>query len=407
MFSFVNSIGTGLVTNGIYFLTQSRQGYRFSAVENLWLAVAIGVTYIGGAKLAGPVQRALRRAFPRLSSRGFLALLMLFMGILCVIPPILRAAGVPERSPLGLIGLGVLALGYSPASGMLWPTVESYVSGGRRGHTLRRAIGLWNVVWSAAIPLAYFGMSGIIEHEPVVAFVALGAVHLAAIALLRWFHAEPAPHPPDGHEPHPVVYVQLLAVLRFMLPLAYVMTSALGPMLPDVLLRLGVSEQWRPIIGTAWLVPRVVTFWVLQAWHGWHGRWTTPLVGGALLIGGFAGTMLAPWSPRADTAVAVIVGCLIMFGTGMATLYKAAIYYAMEVGHSGVDAGGTHEALIGVGYTVGPLCALGGFGLVRLEVVPNEFRDVSSLVIIGVLVAGTLLAAANSAWRAKRSPGRT
>ena len=53
----------------------------------------------------------------------------------------------------------------------------------------------------------------------------------------------------------------------------------------------------------------------------------------------------------------------------IATIYTGAIYYAMAVGHSEVDAGGTHEALIGVGYTVGPACGLVAGGL---EEVPHR-----------------------------------
>jgi hypothetical protein len=44
----------------------------------------------------------------------------------------------------------------------------------------------------------------------------------------------------------------------------------------------------------------------------------------------------------------------------MGVVYYAALYYAMSVGRAEVDAGGTHEALIGVGYTIGPLASLGG-----------------------------------------------
>jgi hypothetical protein len=47
----------------------------------------------------------------------------------------------------------------------------------------------------------------------------------------------------------------------------------------------------------------------------------------------------------------------------MGMVYFSALYYAMSVGHAQVDAGGTHEALIGSGYTIGPLAVLGGLAL--------------------------------------------
>ena len=54
----------------------------------------------------------------------------------------------------------------------------------------------------------------------------------------------------------------------------------------------------------------------------------------------------------------MIVG-LILFGSGMGVTYYAAIYYALAVGRAEVEAGGTHEALIGGGYMVGPIIGLG------------------------------------------------
>ncbi len=388
LFTFINSLGTGLVTNGIFYLTQSEQGYQFTAVENLWLGVAIGITYIAGAKAAGPLQRRLRRLFPRLTSRGFLLLIMAAMSLLCAIPPALASFGVQPRSTLGILGLATLTLAYSPLSGMLWPTVESYVAGGRRGAQLRSAIGVWNVVWSSAIPLAYWGMSGLIERSPIAAFVGLSIVHLAAAALLTRFRAEPAPHAHEEHEPHPPIYQRLLRVLRLMLPLAYVMTSALGPILPELLKGLGIRETWRPIIGSAWLVPRVLTFYLMQRWHGWHGTrgWLTPIVAGAMLLFGFAGAVLFPLLGVSPVTIPLVIASLTIFGTGMAVLYAAAIYYALEVGNSGVDAGGTHEALIGVGYTLGPICGLGGAGLVHAGLLVSRYEQAAVLGFVSVLV---------------------
>ena len=46
------------------------------------------------------------------------------------------------------------------------------------------------------------------------------------------------------------------------------------------------------------------------------------------------------------------------FGAGMGIVYYAALYYAMAVGRAEVDAGGTHEGLIGLGYSIGPLTGL-------------------------------------------------
>ena len=61
-------------------------------------------------------------------------------------------------------------------------------------------------------------------------------------------------------------------------------------------------------------------------------------------------------------AKAVAIIGLILFGIGIASVYVGALYYAMEVGAAAVDEGGKHEALIGAGYTIGPLCGLAAVG---------------------------------------------
>jgi hypothetical protein len=53
-----------------------------------------------------------------------------------------------------------------------------------------------------------------------------------------------------------------------------------------------------------------------------------------------------------------LVAGLGLFGIGMGTIYCSALYYAMSVGKAEVDAGGKHEALIGLGYGAGPICGL-------------------------------------------------
>jgi hypothetical protein len=42
----------------------------------------------------------------------------------------------------------------------------------------------------------------------------------------------------------------------------------------------------------------------------------------------------------------------------MGITYYAALYYSMAVGHAAVEAGGNFEALIGLGYVVGPLLGI-------------------------------------------------
>ncbi|MEC9158605.1 MAG: hypothetical protein VYB77_10820, partial [Planctomycetota bacterium] len=59
--------------------------------------------------------------------------------------------------------------------------------------------------------------------------------------------------------------------------------------------------------------------------------------------------------------LASVLAGLALVGAGQGMIYYSAIYYALSVGHAEVDAAGTHESLIGLGYAAGP--AVGLFGL--------------------------------------------
>ena len=53
----------------------------------------------------------------------------------------------------------------------------------------------------------------------------------------------------------------------------------------------------------------------------------------------------------------------LLFGAAAGFLYTAALYYAQVVQNASVDAGGAHEALIGLGYALGPAAGLIGSAL--------------------------------------------
>jgi hypothetical protein len=45
---------------------------------------------------------------------------------------------------------------------------------------------------------------------------------------------------------------------------------------------------------------------------------------------------------------------LVALGLGQGAIYYSAIYYGLAVGAAEVEAGGIHEALVGMGYFIGP-----------------------------------------------------
>jgi hypothetical protein len=398
-FTFINSMGGSVVTsNALYFLT--KQGFQFTQAMNFLLGALLGVAYIAGALGAKRAIAALRRAHPGFSSRAILALLMVLLGSACLMPQVgawLSPSGKPP--PATVWGL---VLFYSLGTGMLWPMVESYVSGGRSAGDLRSTMGRWNVVWSGAGLFITIIVTPLASQAAAMSIFCIGLAHFAALFPLLRFRPEPAAHLDGEHEPHPPVYADLLVTFRMLLPLAYLMMSAVGPYLPSLAEHLGLLRTWTlaeatmsiaVILPVSWIAARVATFWALSRWQGWHGRWYFAVVSGILLLAGFAAIVLAG-AVRPAVGLPVALAGLAGFGLAVGSIYTAAIYYALEVGRSDVDAGGMHEALIGVGYTLGP-----GVGLAwtvaadRGMIAPKVFEP-ALLATVGGIALLTALAVA-------------
>lgn len=93
------------------------------------------------------------------------------------------------------------------------------------------------------------------------------------------------------------------------------------------------------------------------------------------------------------TNLPTIVTGLVLFGAGMGITYYVTLYYSLSVGHGAVDAGGSFESLIGVGYCIGPMLGLIG------HAAGGPTRAGPATVVITCLVAA---AAATAAWRPYR-----
>ncbi|MBK9189985.1 MAG: hypothetical protein IPM33_13680 [Phycisphaerales bacterium] len=72
-----------------------------------------------------------------------------------------------------------------------------------------------------------------------------------------------------------------------LLPASYLLMAAMSPYLPKAMGVLGVAAWMQMGLSAAWLLPRTLTFALLQQWQGWHGRWWHAGGGAVLLLGGF------------------------------------------------------------------------------------------------------------------------
>ena len=401
--AFIASLGTGVIVNGIYFLT------GFHRVGQYALGATLGAIYIVAAIGASPALAMLRRV--GVSSRVALGAFLIAIAALCAVPS-LASDGMRSWAPW------VVAASYAMLTGLMWPLIEGYVSGGRRGDSLRRATCRFNIWWAGALVVAFVGMAPLVKSDnAVMVLLLLGAVHLVALGFLPFIGPQPARTIHEAHQ-HPGSYPRLLRVFRIQLPMSYMVMGALSPYLPFALEALEVDEGWWTPMAAIWLLARVCTFGVMERSVGWHGRWWVAIAGGVLLLTGFAICLLAPLG-SGPVMIATFCSGLALFGVGMGMVYAAALYYAMEVGHQEVAAGGTHEALIGAGYLSGPLTGLGVALLIReragrsgvanFEPAKLGVVSVACLAIsaLAILVVADEPAALTESDQRVESPGRT
>lgn len=380
--TFLGSLGTGAITNGFSFIASEGLGYGRRL--NLLMALVLGVSYIGGALVSGPLVARLSKRPSGASPRGLLAILLVCIALVCQLPALANALA-PRLTETALWTLIAV---FSPMTGVLWPVVEGYLSGGRREKALRAAIGRFNIVWSGALVISFWAMAPLLASRPFLILSILGWAQLLMCALLFWFPPHPPRHLDANHQSAPPLYTRLLTIFRVLLIASYIVLSALSPLLPIVEAKLGVAVHWQTPIASAWLTSRVLVFALLERWHAWHGRWSTPWIGMGLMLLGFALCMLSPMAGA--SGVGLLIAGLALTGGGVAVTYYGALYYAMSVGNAQVDAGGKHEAMIGMGYTLGPLCGIAGIGLAR----PGDddaFRVWVIILISAAVVVSTVL----------------
>lgn len=382
-FTFAGSVGTAIATAGVPFLAQSAYGYGETQV--LLLALLYGSVYIPGALGAGPALRRLAARYAWLTSGRLLAGISIVLGLLAALPLATRPAA--ESGAMGAWAIWLMMAAQGLLSGATWPIVESYLSGGRRGERLRNAAGLFNITWGGCVVVSIAALGPFVKHHPLEALAAMLPIYGLCALLTIWMGSEPARSLPDAHPTRPAHYKKLLSVFRVQLPMSFLLVAILEPVSPFLIASVAIEDPWRAPAAAVWLATRVATFVLLARWHGWHGRWSMPVVAATLLLVGFAGITIGPNAGTALTARVMVLAGLAVVGLGVGMIYTGAFYYAMEVGDAEIDAGGKHEAFIGLGYLGGPLVGLIAYSSAQ----PHGPLSISPSLLLLVLAGGVIV----------------
>jgi hypothetical protein len=364
------SAGTSVIWNGLPFI--AKQQYDFSEAKNLALYLFIGLVYISGALSAAKLTKAIERCC---SPRTLLAVLLLTQTIVCM-TPIISVSQWTIWFAGGVLGL---------CSAWTWPIVESFLVAGRHGREMRRIIGWWNMVWMISVAGTMFAMAPFMEANTLMVIVGLGGMFGLATFVLILFPKSPAIHDIEtSSRAVPKSYNKLLSGARVLLPLSYVINGTLAPLLPFVLTNLAIETFWQTPAVATWMIARVGMTAIMWRFEGWHGKWSILWMAIIAMAVGFVCIFTASGLP-------MLFAGLIIFGGGMGVTYYAGLYYAMAVGRARFDAGGTHEALIGTGYAVGPLA-----GLIAISFSSSHSSESPTPLI--ATVSCLLIAAGGALW---------
>jgi len=161
----ITSLATPMLIVAIFFYTEKRFGWGMR--QNLLLAAVEGLVYVVGSLLANPVSRKFGRRYSVLS-------LFILVGILAVI-------GAIRPTPRVVTALLII---YTMLTALIWPMIESLVSGGIPPKELSKVLGIYNLIWAGVGALAVAINGTIIEHWPRGVFIIPAIAHGIGFVLL-------------------------------------------------------------------------------------------------------------------------------------------------------------------------------------------------------------------------------
>jgi MFS family permease len=376
--TFMLSFAAILLQRGIFFFL--KEYCQATGMQSLLVALVTGAVYVVGAFLS---HRFTRRVPERR------ALLFLVGGMAACAGACLGVRGIPAFT-------AVLTV-FSLLVGMAWPVMESYATAGLAPQAASRSVGLFSVSWSLALPLSVWAGGHLIGRGQrglfAAAIVLLAVVAATAFLLPR----RPDHHPAGGEDglppPHPEQR-PLLQASRWAMALSYALLLVLVPLLPNVFKGYGYPVAQAGFLAGLLDVTRPAVFAAMLFSAAWHGRRLFLFWSVLLLPAGFAMTLLgaSPW---------VFISGELLFGVAASVVYYSALYYAMVLSRGSVDGGGGHEAVVGAGFTLGPLAAMAGHFLGEKSGHPQAGLLAGVAPVVLVCLAGTFL----FLKRAGKAPG--
>jgi len=390
------STGGTMFTIGIVFYTHERFGWGLT--ENFRLAALQGVVYVVGALSAHSLTGRLPH---RVATAWLHALMTLACGV-----GVLAASWSATAAVIGVL------LFYTFVSAVAWPILESLIAVGTSGARLAWRLGVYNVVWPlvGAVVLALSG--SVIEHLPTGVFLVPAIAHVICIALALAAKPQATPATPDDQshalEPEPeLLRVRTLAlwVSRLGLPATYAVVYGLMPLLPSLPAMARLDTATQTVVSAAWPTARWIAFAVLAAGTWWHTR-PRVMVAAAIAMGvAFLGCAVPPSQllgaaagPGADMAALLV--WQVILGASLGVIYSGSLYFGMVLSQGSTEHSGYHEALIGLGWVLGP-----GAGVIMQWIAPGN-RPLAVAAVGAVIGLSVLLVVGAAVVAGRRADGK-
>ena len=368
VFEALGSLACGFYGNYVFFLFRDR--YGFGNLGNLGVAALMGLVIALAAWQGG-----------RFAERCgcFKAMFVGLWGMM-----VSHCIGV--CFPALAIQLAVMVF-WAASQFIVWPALETLVSGSTGGPARARLIGVYSVVWASCSALSYFFGGALFDRlgNSSIFWLPLG-LHLIQIILLRHIERrqrervegppeESTWEPPLGGSGRHASPASLRHAAWLANPFASVAAFTLLAMIPETAGKMGLTTTTAGWFCSVWFFARLGAFVFMWRWPGWHYRFRWLLGGYLMLIAGF-GIVLT-----ADDLLWLGLGQM-AFGLAVGVLYYASLFYSMDVGNARAEQGGIHEAMMGAGNFVGP-----GIGALGLLIAPQS-PDAGVWSVGGLLAVG-------------------
>jgi hypothetical protein len=147
-----------------------------------------------------------------------------------------------------------------------------------------------------------------------------------------------------------------------------------------------LSTTLETVVGSVWLTTRLFAFIILAFGSWWHTR-PRALLWAAIVMGvAFFGMTLRPTGGASPTADLIsMIAWQAVLGLAIGMIYSGSLYFGMVLSEGSTEHGGYHEALIGLGWILGPVAGVGAQQL-RPDSVWMGIAAVGSVIGASVLI---------------------